>query len=183
MLRIGTSKSIHRWQLLMGSVIDITSLVGRYDRLEKELQDLGLQYEQLEGQIRSLKERKLELELQAGASTPGSGGSSAFTRQEILQALNRLRDLEKQRDDLVNEQSHGGDERSRLLAAVKRDNRDVSSLESRIEELKNAIEERRSELEAFEDTQAIEKFKVSLDYLNSSWAREMERQRERVPLH
>ena len=120
--------------------------------LEVQNKELTMKCEQLENRIQQWLQKKSELE------NISHLGSDSFLRKEILQALERLRDLEKQRDDLIGETT-SGDERGRLLAQVKRDNKEISTMEAQYTENTKEIEQIRSDLEAYEDTEATEKYR------------------------
>lgn len=121
--------------------------------LESQNRDLTITCEQLESNIQSWMQKKQQLEI-----IPGNSGSDAFLRKEILQALERLRDLEKQRDDILDE-SATGDERGRLLAQVKRDNKEISAIEAKLNTYNAELNNAKAELEAYEDTEATEKYR------------------------
>lgn len=106
----------------------------------------------LENEIMQLREKKSELE--------GSSGSSedAAVRKELIKALDRVRELEKQKSDLIFDGS-GGEERSKLLAQIKRDSQEISSLESQLISIEKSRESIQSTLLAFEDIETAEKFK------------------------
>lgn len=122
------------------------------NELEAENRSLAVKCEQMESTIQSWMQKKQQHE------SVTHSGSDAFLRKEILQGLERLRDLEKQRDEL-SDQNASGDERGRLLAQVKRDNKEISAMESKIVDYTSELENIRSELEAYEDSEATEKYR------------------------
>ena len=128
-----------------------------YSSLQDENVRLTNKAKQLEEEMKKLTERRKEQE-----ASLASGSDDPFLRKEILQSLDHLNELEKQRDDLnrdVSSSSSSRDERGRLLAQVKRDNREVADLESRIRDIKVSLEEVKSELEGYEDMASIQKYR------------------------
>lgn len=124
----------------------------KYDNLEKINQELNMQCEQLESEIAVWKEKKNKIETNADSK-------DSLVRREIILAANKLSDLEKQRDDLLSDSNHKGDERGHLLAQVKRDNREISNMEMQIHEINKQIDDIKSDLEVYDDVNAMEKFK------------------------
>ena len=122
-----------------------------FESLEKTNEKLRLQCEQLESEISVWREKRNKIEV--------NSNSDSLIRREILQSVARLRDLEKQKNHLVNENSNTGDERGRLLAQVKRDNNEIAAMETRMGILKDLIQEITSELQSYEDVGAALKFK------------------------
>ncbi|RWS11765.1 Spc7-like protein [Dinothrombium tinctorium] len=123
-----------------------------FESLEKENKELSAECDRLEREIIVWKEKKRKLE------AINESSSDNFLRRELLQALVKLRSLEKQRNDLLNE-TNTEDERGRLLAQIKRDNHEIVKMEARIDELKSQMVNIKDEIEAFDDMDAIEKYK------------------------
>uniref|UniRef100_T1KAU0 Uncharacterized protein n=1 Tax=Tetranychus urticae TaxID=32264 RepID=T1KAU0_TETUR len=123
----------------------------RFEELENINRSLTLEADRLEDRIIKLTERKRTLE-------ELNGSENSSIRKEVLNGLNRLRELERQKNDLITDQSTG-DERSRLLAQVRRDNKEISILESRSEEIRRIIEDQQASLRAYEDKETAEKFR------------------------
>ena len=122
-----------------------------FESLEKTNERLRLQCESLESEISVWREKRNKIEV--------NSNSDSLIRREIMQSVARVRDLEKQRNHLVNENSNSGDERGRLLAQVKRDNNEISIMESRIASIKEQIQEINNELQSYEDVGAALKYK------------------------
>ncbi|KAI1301164.1 Intraflagellar transport protein 74 -like protein [Halotydeus destructor] len=123
--------------------------MAEYTELERQNQELAAKCDAIEAKINKLSQKKSELE------NVQRSGNDAFLRKEILQSLERLQQLEKQRDDLVGESNT--DERSVLLAQVKRDNKEIVNYETRLADILKESEEVKSELDAYDDTDAAEK--------------------------
>lgn len=120
--------------------------------IELEASDLSRKAEVLEAEIAKLSEKRQQLE--GSAAT----GPDSFLKKEMVQSMERLRSLEKQRDDLT-DGSSSSDEKGRLLAQIKRDNKEVAAMETRVAEVSAEMEERKAELDAYEDTEATEKYR------------------------
>ncbi|XP_054163923.1 intraflagellar transport protein 74 homolog [Oppia nitens] len=123
-----------------------------FETLEKSNEKLGLHCEQLESEINVWKDKKNKIEV-------NSLNSNSLIRREILQSMAKVRELEKQRNHLVAENTNSGDERGRLLAQVKRDNNEISVMESKIAAIKEQIQDINSELQTYEDVGATLKYK------------------------
>jgi intraflagellar transport protein 74 len=123
-----------------------------FDMLEKTNEKLSLECEQLESQISGWREKRNQIET-------NSENNDSLIKREILQAVAKLRDLEKQRNYLVSESNNSGDERGRLLAQVKRDNNEITAMEIKINSIKEEIQEIKNELESYEDVGATLKYK------------------------
>lgn len=81
----------------------------RFEQLEKTNKTLSYQCEQMEAEINEWRGKRTEIE-------SNTDRSDSILRREIMQAINKLREVEKQRDDL-SESANSGDERGRLLAS------------------------------------------------------------------
>ena len=123
-----------------------------FESLEKTNEKLRLQCEQLESEISIWREKRNQIEV-------NTNNNDSLIRREILQSVARLRDLEKQRNHLVSENSNSGDERGRLLAQVKRDNNEIAIMESRIAAIKEQIQDINNELQSYEDVGAALKYR------------------------
>lgn len=132
------------------------NLSHEQSRVYASLQDQSMQLtsraRSLEEQMKKLSEKRKEQEVSLAS------GSDPFLRREILQALDHLNGLEKQKDDLTRGPSTQ-DEKARLLAQVKRDNKEITEMESRIRDIKVTLEEVKNELDAYEDQESIDKFR------------------------
>lgn len=123
-----------------------------FDVLEKTNEKLSLECEQLESQISGWREKRNQIETD-------SENNDSLIKREILQAVAKLRDLEKQRNYLVSQSNNSGDERGRLLAQVKRDNNEITAMEIKIDSIKEEIQQFKNELESYEDVGATLKYK------------------------
>ncbi|XP_053214952.1 intraflagellar transport protein 74 homolog [Panonychus citri] len=123
----------------------------RFEELESLNRSLTMESDRLENKIMKLAEKKRTLE-------ESNSNENSSLRKEVLNGLNRLRELERQKNDLTSDQNTDG-ERSRLLAQVRRDNKEISDLENRLEEIRRSIEEQKSSLIAYEDGETAEKFR------------------------
>src|SRR5208282_5316735 len=110
-----------------------------FDVLEKTNEKLSLECEQLESQISGWREKRNQIETD-------SENNDSLIKREILQAVAKLRDLEKQRNYLVSQSNNSGDERGRLLAQVKRDNNEITAMEIKIDSIKEEIQQFKNEL-------------------------------------
>ncbi|RWS31072.1 Spc7-like protein [Leptotrombidium deliense] len=124
----------------------------RFEEMERENKEMSFECERLERQIVEWKDKKSKLEMINESSV------DFFLRKETLQALMKLRALEKQKNDLMSE-SNAEDERGRLLAQVKRDNQEIASMESRMESLRNDVASLKADIEACDDVDAVEKYR------------------------
>ena len=122
------------------------------EKIEGEAAELSRSMQALESEVSKLGEKRQQLEASAGS------GPDSFLKKEIVQSMERLRSLEKQRDGLTDGASNS-DERGLLLAQIKRDNKEVAAMETRVAEVSAEIEETKAELEAYEDTEATEKYR------------------------
>lgn len=141
--------------------------------LERESADLMRDVRSLESEMESLQVKKQQAESRVGM------GADSFLRKEILQSIDRLRNLEKQRDDLTDTMD-ASDEKGRLLGQIKRDNREIASMESRVAELESEVEDVRTELDAYEDTEGAEKYRElkKKEQVMDSFLREFEQTKE-----
>jgi chromosome segregation ATPase len=121
-----------------------------YSFLQDESLKLTNRVKQLEDQMKKLTERRKEQEASLAS------GSHPTLRREILQALDHLNGLEKQKNDLTHGPSNR-DEKTTLLAQVKRDNKEIAEMETRIRDINVSLEEVKSELEGYEDQESIDK--------------------------
>jgi intraflagellar transport protein 74 len=120
--------------------------------IEQEAAALSRSIQSLESEIAKLGVKRQHLEASL------SSGPDSFLKKEIVQSVMRLRSLEKQRDEL-SDSSCSSDEKGRLLAQIKRDNKEVAAMETRVSEVSAEIDEMKAELEAYEDTDAMEKYR------------------------
>ena len=123
-----------------------------YSKLEEESVRLSIKTRNLEEELKKLSENRKQQE------TSIASGSDPFLRREILQALDNLSGLEKQKEDLTRDSS-SRDQKGRLLAQVKRDNKEISSMDNRIRDLKTSVEDMKTDLEAYDDTEGIQRFR------------------------
>lgn len=142
-------------------------------QLEAEAAALNKSMKGLELEMENLRTKRQQVE-----SSVGSGADS-FLKKEILQSVDRLRNLEKQRDDLT-DASDVSDEKGQLLAQIKRDNREIASMEARVAEVNSELQETKTELEAYEDTEGTEKYRElkKKEQVMDAFLREFEQTKE-----
>lgn len=124
---------------------------SQFDQLQNQLQRLSESAVTLETRVKQLIDKKRDLE------SSFIQGPDSFLRKELLSTLEKVRNLEQQRNDLLDE-TNIVDEKGRLLAQVKRDNQEIASMEGRISQITTDIDDLKGEIEAYEDTEAAEKY-------------------------
>ncbi|XP_074603118.1 intraflagellar transport protein 74 homolog [Brevipalpus obovatus] len=123
----------------------------RFERLENLNRHLTKEADKLEEKITSLREKQNSLE-------KFDDKVDSSLRKDLMKALTRLREVEKQKNDLTMDNS-GGDERTKLLAQMKRDNQEIVSLEAKLKATIESGNEIESTLAAYEDIETAEKFR------------------------
>lgn len=135
--------------------VNISFSVTRFDKLDTINRQLTMDSDRLERQIMQLRMKKNDLE-----SISDTNSDNLAARRQLMKALDRVRELEKQKTDLVIDSTTGGDgeEKSKLIAQVKRDNQEIAALHVQLSNIEKSRENIQSTLMAYEDLETAEKF-------------------------
>lgn len=124
---------------------------AKFDYLQNLNAQLTKESHELENEIEMWKAKKAELEERIQHS-------DQLLKMEMLQAAAKLRRLKKQKDELSNTDDSEENERSNLLAQVKRDNNYIASLEAKSEQFRKNLEEIKNEIEFYKDGERVSRF-------------------------
>ncbi len=109
------------------------SLRDRYLELKNQNMEYQGALEKMNQELDSLNSRKAMLEDEVAMSA---------LKKEALTLYDSLRELERKRDELIDEEKNRGtpaQERERLLLQVKEDNAEIATMESQIAEMQDQI--------------------------------------------
>jgi len=125
--------------------------LNRFEKLEELNRSLAIQSDKLEEKIYKWREKKNLIENSEDFGT-------SLIKKEVLGLLKQLRQLEKQKDDLENDEN-GGDAKTRILARIKIDTKEISRIETRLKEINQSIDEMSNTIKVYSDKEAAQKFK------------------------
>lgn len=131
----------------------------KFEELESENRSLSAKISSYENEIDKLKQRQDSLIrlIHSGQNSPDGG--SSFMRREILSGLGRLKSLEKQKDELLDQSASSEKVTGKLLAQVKRNNKEISGLELHMSELTTESRKLKEELDLYNtDTDVASKY-------------------------
>lgn len=114
-------------------------------------EDLTKECHKLENEIAMWRSKKTSLEEKIVKE-------DNLVKLELLQSLSKLKQLEKQKNELLYADDSEENEREHLLAQVKRDNTYIASMENKMEQLNKMLSEIKSEIDFYKDGGKMVKF-------------------------
>ncbi|KAH9420777.1 Intraflagellar transport protein 74 [Dermatophagoides pteronyssinus] len=125
--------------------------IKEFDLMQTMNNELTKECHLLEQEISLWRMKKNEIE----EKTVRDGN---IMKMELIKAITKLRNLEKQKNKLLNAEDSEENERKHLLAQVKRDNNYINSLTNQMEQLNTSLNQIKSEIEFYKDGDKLLKF-------------------------
>lgn len=125
--------------------------IKEFDLMQTMNNELTKECHLLEQEISLWRTKKNEIE----EKTVRDGN---LLKMELIKAISKLRNLEKQKNKLLNDEDSEENKRKHLLAQVKRDNNYINSLTNKMEQLNVSQNQIKSEIEFYKDGDKLRKF-------------------------